>query len=341
MSGDTMLAEMRQQPAVLADLAARWRQVRELVTTTCRAGPPSGVTFVARGSSDNAAVLGRYLVEIALQRPATLAAPSIITRYDAPVDYRGWLAVALSQSGATPEVVTVIDRMGNRGATTIGVSNEVDCPLRDVVDLLLGCGAGPELAVPATKTVTAQMVLMVMLAAALGPVAYGPDDLQALHLTVAGLLDDIAPVRRLARRWADAERLFVVGRGLLYAAALETALKVKETTGVLAEGLSAADLLHGPVAAIGPATPVLLIDGGGPTTDDISSVAALLSARGVDVALLSPDSRADVGLLAPLPEALHAVTATVRGQQLAYEIAECRGMDPDRPLGLSKITATS
>jgi glutamine---fructose-6-phosphate transaminase (isomerizing) len=339
MNGELMLAEMEEQPAVLARLIARWDEVRRLTAEQAPSGL-AGVTFVARGSSDNAAVLGRYLVEMAVRRPTSLAAPSIVTRYGVAVDYRDWLAIALSQSGATPEVVTVIRAMRDGGAATIGVSNERECPLAGAVDLLLWCDAGPELAVPATKTVTAQMVLMAMVAAALGPVPYRLEDLVGLHFAVAALLDDVAPIRRVAQRWAGTDRLFVVGRGVLYAAALEIALKVKETTGVLAEGLSAADLLHGPVAAVGPGAPVLLLDGGGPTSADIAAVAELLAAREVDVVLVSPEANAEVTLLASVPESLHAVTATVRGQQLAHALATERGMDPDRPAGLSKVTAT-
>jgi glucosamine--fructose-6-phosphate aminotransferase (isomerizing) len=340
MNGEIMLAEMEEQPGVLARLTARWDEVKGL-TTSVAPQLLAGVTFVARGSSDNAAVLGRYLVEMAARRPASLAAPSIVTRYGVAVDYRGWLAVALSQSGATPEVVTVTRAMRDGGAATLGVSNERECALREAVDLFLCCDAGPELAVPATKTVTAQMLMMAMLAAALGPVPYGFDDVAGLHFAVAALLDDPAAVRRVGERWASTDRLFVVGRGVLYAAALETALKVKETTGILAEGLSATDLLHGPVAAVGPGAPVLLLDGGGPTSGDIAEVAELLAARDADVVLVSSDPRADVTLLASVPEALHAVTATVRGQQLAHALALARGMDPDRPRGLTKVTATS
>jgi glucosamine--fructose-6-phosphate aminotransferase (isomerizing) len=339
MNGETMLAEMDQQPTVIAGLVARWDEIRRLTSTVVPAGL-AGTSFVARGSSDNAAVLGRYLVELAAGRPGALAAPSITTRYHAAVDYRGWLAIALSQSGATPEVVRVATAMRAGGAATIGISNARECALGDAVELLLCCEAGPELAVPATKTVTAQMVLLAIVASALGDVPYRLADLECLHLAVATLLDDVGPIRSIGQRWAGADRLFVVGRGVLYAAALEVALKVKETTGVLAEGLSTADLLHGPVAAVGPGTPVLVLDGGGPTSADTAEVAELAQRRRADVVVISPDPDREVSLLAALPEPLHAVTATVRGQQLAYAIAIARGMDPDRPAGLSKVTAT-
>jgi glucosamine--fructose-6-phosphate aminotransferase (isomerizing) len=339
MNGDVMLAEMDEQPVVLARLAGRWNEVAQVIASLCPT-PLAGVSFVARGSSDNAAVLGRYLVEMAVRRPAALAAPSIITRYDVPVDYRGWMAVALSQSGATPEVVTVVEAMRANGAVTVGVSNELAGPLGDAVDVLLGCDAGPERAVPATKTVTAQMLLMMNLAAALGPVPYATGELAALPTAVAAVLADAGPMRLLGERWAGADRLFVVGRGVMYAAALEAALKIKETTAVLAEGLSTADLLHGPVAAVGPGTPVLLLDGGGVTHDDITEVAGLLHGRGADVVVVSADPDADVRLWGSGSEAVHVLAATVRGQQLAHALSVARGMDPDRPVGLSKVTAT-
>jgi glucosamine--fructose-6-phosphate aminotransferase (isomerizing) len=250
------------------------------------------------------------------------------------------LAVALSQSGATPEVVTVVEAMRAHGAATVGVSNASACPLADAVDVLLRCDAGPERAVPATKTVTAQMLLMALLAAALGPVPYTSDDVTGLPTAVAAVLADSEPVRLLGERWAGADRLFVVGRGVLYAAALETALKIKETTAMLAEGLSTADLRHGPVAAVGPGTPVLLLDGGGATHDDIATLADLVVGRGADVVVMSPDQDAEVRLWGEGPEMVHALAATVRGQQLAHALSVTRGMDPDRPNGLSKVTAT-
>jgi glucosamine--fructose-6-phosphate aminotransferase (isomerizing) len=156
---------------------------------------------------------------------------------------------------------------------------------------------------------------------------------------VAQVVASPRPATQLAERWRDAERTFVAARGLLLAAALETALKVKETTGVLAEGVSAADLRHGPIAATGPGAPLLTIDGGGPGSEDLLEVARLAAARGADVARAAPGD-ADLPLPVGVPEALTVVTATVRGQQLALALAEARGVDPDAPAGLSKVTAT-
>ena len=326
-----MAAEMAEQPAVLARIAERFDAYGE----TVRALTPerlAGVVFVARGSSDHAAVYGRYLVELAAGRPATLVAPSLYTAYDASVDYDGYLAIAVSQSGATPEIVTVCERLRAAGARTLAIVNDTTGPLARAVEAVLPVDAAPERAVPATKTVTGQLLAVAALAAALGPVPFTREELVALPDHVAAVLYDPAPAQELARRWAQAERLFVVSRGLLFAAALEGALKIKETTSVLAEGISSADLRHGPIAAIDADVPVLILNGGGPVAADLDELAGLLRARGAPVA--------ELPLPAQVPEALAVIPAVVRTQQLALAIALSRGLDPDAPAGLAKVTET-
>ena len=268
-----------------------------------------------------------------LERPAGLAAPSLYTRYHATVDWHGYLVVALSQSGATPEIISTCQAARTGGAVVLGITNEPRSPLADTVDLLLSTDAGPERAVPATKTVTAQLALLATVTSALrtGPVPDGT--LDGLPGAVAAVLGDPGPVRQLAGRWRDLDRLVVAGRGLAYAAALETALKVKETTGILAEGISTADLLHGPIAAVYAGAPVLLVDGGGPADTDLAELRALLDSRRAQSASLPVPPG--------LPEAVQVIAAVTRGQQLAYDLARARGVDPDAPAHLSKVTATT
>ena len=338
MTGELMSAEMAEQPDVLARVTARAPADAEAVRAVVP-DPLAGVVFLARGSSDNAAVFGRYLAELRAGRPAGLAAPSLYTRYHATVDWRGYLAVALSQSGATPEIVSTCRAMRAGGAVVLGITNEPGSPLADVVDLLLSTDAGPERAVPATKTVTAQLAVMVTVTAALRataagtPGAAGAGALDGLPGAVAAVLGDPGPVERLADRWRGLDRLVVAGRGLAYAAALETALKVKETTGILAEGISTADLLHGPIAAVYAGAPVLLVDGGGPADTDLDELRALLASRRAQAASLPVPPG--------LPEAVHVIAAITRGQQLAYELARARHVNPDAPAHLSKVTATT
>ncbi len=339
MSGTLMAGEMAEQPGVLARLIERFEgdaaRVRAILPERL-----AGIVFVARGSSDHAAVFGRYLAEVAAGRPASMAAPSLHTLYAAHIDYEGYLAVALSQSGATPEIITVCERMRATGARIVAITNNAASPLAAVAHIVLALEAGEERAVPATKTVTSQLLAVAAVAAALGPVPFTPAELAALPGQLAAVLDDVAAPRRLAQRWARMDRLYVVARGLMYAAALETALKVKEAAGVLAEGFSAADVRHGPVAAVDAGVPVLLLDGGGLASGDIADLLALLQRRGAQTALCSHEAGADLPLPAHVPEALATIIATVRGQQLALALARVRGRNPDAPIGLSKVTPT-
>ena len=327
-----MAAEMAAQPGVLARVTARAPADAAAVRTLVPE-PLAGVVFLARGSSDDAAVFGRYLVELRAGRPAGLAAPSIYTRYHATVDWRGYLVVALSQSGATPEIVSTCRAMRAAGAVVLGITNERHSPLAETVDLLLATDAGPELAIPATKTVTTQFAVLVTVATALRATAGAGGSLTGLPGAITAVLEDPGPVERLADRWRGLDRLVVAGRGLAYAAALETALKVKETTGILAEGISTADLLHGPIAAVYAGAPVLLVDGGGPADADLDDLRALLASREAEAESL------------PVPpgltETAHVITAIARGQQLAMELALARNTDPDTPAHLSKVTATT
>ena len=327
-----MAAEMAEQPEVLARLAARAAADAAAVRTVVP-HPLAGTVFLARGSSDNAAVFGRYLAELWAGRPAGLAAPSLYTRYHADVDWYGYLMIALSQSGATPEIISTCQAVRGAGATVIGITNEPGSALAGAVDLLLTTDAGAERAVPATKTVTAQLAVLVTMAAALGTGPAPGDTLAGLPAAVAATLDDPGPARELARRWHGIDRLVVAGRGLGYAAALETALKVAETTGILAVGMSAADLYHGPIAAVYAGAPVLLVNGGGPADADLAGLRLLLDSRHAETAALP--------VPAGLAEPAQVITAVVRGQQLASALALARGADPDAPSHLTKVTETT
>jgi glucosamine--fructose-6-phosphate aminotransferase (isomerizing) len=339
MSGDRMRAEMLEQPVALRRLADRFDQHVAAIRAVVRR-PLAGVVFVARGSSDNAAVYGRYLAELASGRPAGLAAPSLHTLYETRAHYAGFLVVAISQSGATPEIVTVCRRLRNGGARTVAIVNDADSALAGAVDAVLPLDVGEELAVPATKTVTGEMLAVAAVAAAIGAAPFTTGELAAMPDAVESVLADPAPANALAVTWAGAERLFVVGRGLLYAVALEAALKIKEITGVLAEGISAADLRHGPIGVARGDVPVLVLDGGGPAREDLRAVAELARERGAPVALCSDAADADLPLPDGIPEALAAFPATARAQQLALALADARGLDADVPAGLTKVTPT-
>lgn len=335
-----MRSEMAQQPEVIARLVNRSPMDRDLLRPLIPA-ELAGVTLIARGSSDNAAILGRYLFERTARRPAGLAAPALHTLYHARVDYRGYLAIALSQSGATPEIVSVLAAMGSAGARTVAVTNDPESKLAAAADFVYALEAGAEVAVPATKTVTAQMLAMTVIASAFEPSASSAEQMMALPVAVEEVLSSSLEAERLAAQWAGAaSRLVVVSRSFGYAAAMEAALKITETTGIHAQGYSSADLRHGPIASVNAQTPVLIIDTGGPAGPDLSGIAELARERNAPVAWCRPGPDAQLSVPPCTAEPLAAIVATVRCQQFALALALARGQNPDAPPGLSKVTET-
>lgn len=341
--GSLMAAEMAEQPRVLRALAQRRDALADEVRAALGATAPVGIVLVARGSSDNAAVFGRYVLELATHRPVALAAPSLVTRYGVQDRLDGWLAVGVSQSGKTPEIVTVLERYGAAGATTVAITNDRDSPLAGAAGATIDTAAGAEQAVPATKTVTSQFAAFAVLAQALaadaGALPWDDAAWTALPDAVEALLaDEAAAARAAAQIGGETTGLVAIARGLLLGAALESALKVKETTGILAEGASAADFLHGPIAVVRRGLPVLTLSAGGPAAADVAEFADAARARGGHVLSIAPDG--ELPIPATLGDGLSSITAIVRAQQLARAVSLQRGIDPDAPFGLSKVTAT-
>ena len=339
MNGTRMAAEMAEQPARLAQLIARFDAIAERVRAVAPA-PLNGITIVARGSSDNAAVYGRYLLEAATGRPISLAAPSLHTLYEVDVDYTGQLVIAVSQSGATPEIVRTLQALQDGGGSGLAITNDPGSPLAQAAGATVELEMGPERAVPATKTVTGQLTAFAIIAAALGRVPFTREQLAATPDQVRATLADLGPAAAAAQELAGASQLIVVARGYLFAAALETALKIKETCSLLADGYSAADLRHGPIAAVTRGLPVIALCTSGRAHADVAELVAEIRARHANVLVVGDGDRADVPLPAAVPESLAPIVAVVRGQQLAHELATALGHDPDSPPGLTKITAT-
>lgn len=338
-----MSSEMAEQPQVLGRIAERFDTIAEQVRwVAAERSELKGVAFLARGSSDNSALLGRYAIEQQTGLPTSLVAPSILTVYkQRPELYRGWLLVALSQSGRTPEIVDIAGRYAECGASVVAVTNNPDSPLARSARLHVSLDAGPELAVPATKTVTSQMLAILAIAAGLGDGDAGLTAADAARIpeAVAGILSDSAPVERVVSTLAAHRRMAVVGRGACYPAALETALKLQETLGVMAHGFSSADFRHGPIAVCGPDAPAVLLAGSGPADDDTRALRSDLTDRASHVADFGtgPDADAAWPALGGMAE---CILATVRGQQLALTMAAHLGIDPDQPSGLNKVTLT-
>jgi len=332
-----MEREISEQAGVLGGLAARFDELTQLIRAGSQA--PRGVAFLARGSSDHAALLGRYAVELHTGLPTCLLAPSLITAYGRPpTGFAGWLAVGLSQSGRTPEILSLAARLQRSGATVVSITNDDASELAANADISITLAAGPERAVPATKTVTAQMLAVLAVAAALTSDPGAVINTAGIAPAVEQVLADTGAVGALAAELAPYRRLAVVARGLCYPAAKETALKVQETTGAMAHGFSTADFRHGPVAVCGPDAPAVLFVGSGPADPDTSDLAKSLTERGARSVVIGPESGQ---LRWPAADgATECLLATIRGQQLALQLCRALGVDPDAPAGLNKVTLT-
>jgi len=343
-------AEMAEQPEVLEQLLARREELRNELRSF-RTKPLRGVLLAARGSSDNAASYARYVLEASLGCPASLSANSLFTRYHCQTRLDGWLVVGISQSGATPEVTEVLESARLLGATTLALTNDAGSPLAIAADSVIAFEAGVENAVPATKTYTATLMSVALVAEVIGTAPWAPGALEEIPGLVASTLqwtEDLQPTVALLANGAPSLHL---GRGFLYCAALESALKMREAARLPVQAYSISDFLHGPIAASGPDTVAVCHVGSGPTREDSELAAHLLSARRARVVAISSDAELVPGTadaspitvvrVPELDESLAAIVHAVRGQQLAVEVALARGLDPDNPVGLTKVTPTS
>ncbi len=343
MNGSMMAAEIKEQPAVLDRILSEGRAGVLDVARAVRARRPRFVLFVARGTSDHAALYAKYLVETRLALPAGLASPSTMTVYDARPDLRDVLVLAVSQSGASPDIVEPVARARAGGAVTVAITNAPDSPLAATAEFHLDVLAGPERAVAATKTYTAELLTLFLFVEALA--GRNGDEAGALPQRAAALLEREEEVARLAVRYRFAEQLVVTARGYNYPSAREAALKLMETSYVVAHAFSGADLLHGPMAMIDRGFPVIVIAPEGQGSLALKPVVERLGDLGADTLVVGDPTLVSLGRVGFAlndlgPEWLTPILVILPLQQLAWHLARERGSDPDRPRGLRKVTET-
>ena len=343
MNGEWMRAEIREQPEVFRRILRDGLPLVHRVAAEVRARNPRFVVFVARGTSDHAALYAKYLVETRLGLPAGLASPSTMTVYDARPHMRDVLLVAVSQSGSSPDLVEPLSRAREGGGLTLAVTNNADSPLARAAELHLDVLAGPERAVAATKTYTAEMLTLFLLIEALGE--RSGDEARE----IAGCADRILAledeVAHLAVRYRFADQIVTTARGYNYPTALEAALKLMETSYLVAHGFSGADLLHGPMAMIQRGFPVVAIVPEGAGGAALRPVLTRLREQDADTLLIGDADWNGLGSvelrLPPLgPEVVSPILTILPLQQLACHLALQRGTDPDQPRGLQKVTET-
>jgi glucosamine--fructose-6-phosphate aminotransferase (isomerizing) len=344
-SGSVLLDEIREQPAALlrlVELQDEYAAVARLAASRA----PRLIRLVAHGSSDNAASYGVYALGMLAGWTAARDSISLTVYYDADLDFRDSCVVALSQSGRTPDVIEYVERARAKGALTIAVTNEPESSLAEAADAVLPLAAGAENAVAATKTYTNQLAALALLAASAQ--GRGAELAGALRTTAEQLARFVPELERrvseVAMALAFVGRMFVIGRGPEFATAREISLKLLETCRVAAEPLTATDLVHGPVAAVDGLFPVWTI-----ASDDASLPAvrdASARARAAGATLVASGTAAgeiaDAAYTVPVPKpplaVLSPLLSVAPGQVLAWALARAKGLDADRPTGLTKVT---
>jgi glucosamine--fructose-6-phosphate aminotransferase (isomerizing) len=342
-----MLEEIRQQPDTLErTLAAELRPIERFKQRIAK-HPPRLIVLAARGTSDNAALFGRYLLEVTTGIPVSLTAPSIFTLYDARVDYRDALVVAISQSGESTDTNLVLSRAREQGAVTIGITNEAASTLAGLAEFVFLVRARREKSVAATKTYTGQVLMLYLLAYALGG-RIRVDDLRRLPERAQMALQLEPEIAMLSERYRFMRHAVVVGRGLNYANAFEFALKMMETCYVVAERFSSADFLHGPIAMVEPNFPAFLFAPSGATWTSIREMLDKLEQLKAETVVITDASNTEAAQRATrlirLPRKLSELSTPIPyiipAQIFAACLADQKGLDPDKPRTISKVTLT-
>ena len=336
--------EIGQQPDVLARVLERNRGAVAAVVEALERRPPGFVLIASRGSSGNAARYGQHVFGRLNRLPVGFASPSLHTVYEAPPRLRAALVLGISQSGQSPDVVSVLDDATRQDQITVAVTNDPESPIAQAARHVLPLHAGPEQAVAATKTYSASLCAVAQLAAALAGDESLLRELSSIPDSVARQIREVDAERAVeaAAAWHSCA---VVGRGPNYGTAFEIALKIKELTAIAAEPYAPADLLHGPIAIVERGYPLVAVAPSGPARPALEELLDAVRKRGGAPLILSDEPKLALPgelllRLVSVPEWLSPLAAVVPAQLLAAGIAERRGVDTDRPFGLSKVTLT-
>ncbi len=337
--------EIMSQPAVLERFVTQeWDRVVETVDWIS-SHQFSHVVIAARGSSDNAARYAQYLWGSHNQMNVALAAPSLFTLFASSPRLDGALVVGISQSGESPDLLAVLENASRQGRPTLAITNNPSSPMARLADRHLNLGAGPELAIAATKTYTSQLLAVAALSAALS----GDEEYHQALLSVPGVvgqtLEAEEEIASAVGPLVGQRRCVVVGRGYNHSTAFEWGLKIAELSYLVAQPFSAADFRHGPLALLEPGLVVLAVATDGPLFDDVADLLNVVRQSGSTVVAISDraDCPADRLFVLPTgtPEWLSPIPITVAAQVFTYHLTTARGLDPDNPRAIRKVTKTT
>ncbi|MEN8040152.1 MAG: SIS domain-containing protein [Actinomycetota bacterium] len=340
----TLWDEIKEQPAALRRMLDHNRAKAADVADRLNDEEPMSVLIAARGTSDNAGRYAQYVWGARNGLNVSLATPSLFTVYGRPPRLDGTFVVGISQSGESPDLVAVLEEAVSQGRPTLAITNHADSPMAQIADHSIELHAGEEKAIAATKTYTTQLAAIALLSSALA----GEDDpLDAAVKDTQWVLDQAEDIARYAQGFADIDRAAVLGRGFNFSTAFEWALKLQELTYILAQPYSTADFMHGPLALVSSGFPVLAVAPSGSPHAVIHELLARLTADlGSRLAVISDDDGTLALAEAPIripagPEWLSPITSVIAAQVFSYHLAVAKGIDPDAPRTIQKVTRTT
>jgi glucosamine--fructose-6-phosphate aminotransferase (isomerizing) len=343
----TLYSEISEQPERIRSLLDSQKKTVVKIAEAIRKRDVRYVFLAARGTSDNAGRYANYLLGALNQIPLALATPSLFTYYKQPPLLQNALVVGISQSGKSPDIVSVLEEGRRQGCPTLAITNEADSPLAHTADFLLDIQAGPENAVAATKTYTTELMSVAMLSAALNG-----NEKQWKELgRVAGWMKDALKqndfIAQASQRYRYIDQTVVLGRGFNYATAFEWALKLKELTYIIAEPYSSADFAHGPIAMVESGYPVFAVAAKGKVFKSmLDMLKRLRSDISAELVVISNDKRAlslaqvPLKIPADVPEWLSPIVSILPAQLFAYHLTRAKGYDTEQPRSIRKVTET-
>ncbi len=341
-----MLDEIKQQPKVLKRCLETDKNIFNKIAKEFINKRINNIVIAARGTSDHAGIYGKYILEHCLGLPVSLAAPSIITMYNKNIDYKHSMIIGISQSGEAEDVLAVIENGNSQGALTLGITNNEKSPISKAVNYHLYTDAGIERSVAATKTFTSQMMMLAVLATVLGNDEEFFNALKEVPEEIKKILVMSEEIAKKVQRYRYMQDCFVLSRGMNYAVALESALKIQETTYVKAKGYAISDFHHGPFAMVEKDTPVIIYAPNGESSDDSIEMIEKLICAGAEVVIVSNDDevlrKSEISFKIPYCEndMITAFYNTVFAQLFACSLSLAKGLNPDKPRGLNKVTIT-
>ncbi len=342
---DILISEINEQPSIIHDLiASEIDNIKDIVKLV--EGKFKYVVIAARGTSDNAARYAQYVLGAFNHIQVALATPSLFTIYDSPPNLDEALVIGISQSGQSPDIVSVLREAKKQKRPTLCITNNPESPLADTSDFIIPLHAGKERAVAATKTYTASLAAIALLSSCLSEDRVRQDEIQRTPQKLDQVIADSLEVVKTAERYRYIGHCVVIGRGFNYSTAFEVALKVKEMTRVVSVPYSSADFKHGPIATVQPGFPVIVVAHSGNMGDHIDEFSNKLLDMGAEIIAISDHqsllkkSHLGFKIVPGIPEWLSPIANILPGQLFARQLAIEKGLNIDQPEGLSKVTET-